>query len=87
VTLIQPDVTLHDSRGHRWRTAPGYQDREPHAPGWLLLQRQADGVEMPYDRVVDVFGYGQDGERYLLGRYDHAAADHHARLAAGTEEG
>jgi hypothetical protein len=81
VTLIQPDVVLHDSRGHRWQEAPAYQDREPNGPGWLLLRRSADGVEMPYHRVVDVFGYGSDEGRYLLARFDHAAAA--ARLAGG----
>ena len=82
MTVIQPNVVLHDAHGHLWRAAPDYQDREPNAPGWLLLQRE-DKVEMPYALVLDVFGYGSDGNRYLLGRYDHAVVD---RLAANDAQ-
>lgn len=76
MSVIQPDVRLHDARGGVWRTAPEFQDREVGAPGWLLMQRTSDGVEMPYHRVLAVFGYGPPEERYLLGRYDR-----HARFA------
>ena len=82
MTVIQPDLRLHDAHGGQWRTAPAFQDREVGAPGWLLMQRVHDGVEMPYTRVLDVFGYGPPEKRYLLGRYDHRA-----HWAAGTMEG
>jgi hypothetical protein len=59
-------VPLHDSRGHIWRVLPD---------GVLL--RRADGVEMPADRVIDVFGYGSDGREYLLGRFDKTAIQPH----------
>ena len=81
MTVIQPNVTLYDAHGHQWRTAPDFQDREPDAPGWLLL-RSTDGIEMPYARVLDLYGYGSPEKRYLLGRYDQAAVDRAARLAA-----
>jgi hypothetical protein len=79
VTVIQPNVTLHDAHGHQWRTAPGFQDRDPGGPDWLLLRRTADGAEMPYARVVDIYGYGSDDRRYLLGRFDHRAIGPSAR--------
>ncbi|SNY28969.1 hypothetical protein [Paractinoplanes atraurantiacus] len=71
MTVIQPNVLLHDARGGQWRPAPSYQDREPNGPGWLLLRRSADGVEMPYGRVLAAFGYGTNENRYLLGRFDN----------------
>jgi len=54
-------VPLHDSRGQTWRVLP---DR--------ALLRREDGVEMPPDRVLAVFGYGPDSRPVLLARLDLA---------------
>jgi thiamine pyrophosphate-dependent acetolactate synthase large subunit-like protein len=63
---VSPELRLHDSYGHLWQVVPG-----------TALLRRDDGIEMPSDRVLDVFGYGTSDARYLLGHVDHAALQPH----------
>lgn len=65
MSVIKPDMIMTDSRGHEWRTAPGYQDREPNAAGWLLLRSSA-GEELSFGDAAGLYGFAGPGGRHYL---------------------
>jgi hypothetical protein len=62
--IIPSNMIMIDRAGVRWRTSPGYQDKDVRGPGWLLLRSDL-GVDMEFSQVVLTHGFTDREEPYL----------------------
>lgn len=52
---IFEDKIVTDRRGVEWREAPGYQQQDAAAPGWLALA-SSSGETLTFDQVLMFYG-------------------------------